>query len=684
MFSYIVRGQRLSPLKTFLTHSVVGFCLIYGALASAASWKFEDLSTPADPNGACIIYVDSSVGKTELRLQIARAKGGIGPAEVFIRETKVVSAAKTWIITAAFASQPFGLAEVSNTGRDRTFWHLPVNTQFIVNHLVADQEVSIKATGVTKEIKASFSRKGFSTALREIQTKCLGGQPLVDLTYEQNFIQNVIVGGDLQNITQAEVVRLRELYHLGYQTYLAQKVNDQKINQIFSRYQPEIDKFSQVTARIQVLTQTEIPNLQNAIAQQKTNRTRAEVELKRVQAVIPDLEATVVRDQATLTRARAARAPYELENDRLQERLDSSDSNLRLAQNYLYRVQSDIARTNSNLSEAENELNSLLNAQSRLYNQARQAEYDLREARRSRDDFDADREIRRRTAGNARLQQKQNEVQVLQNQANQSQIQVGRTQNQLLRAKEALSQCQAVVGSDCASQMVAVQGAQANYDQAISQLQVVQDQLNSAQRELQKIISHIENEVRDEEERLTRRVDRVVDELDQIRRELDLVNDRARDLEVSVIPNLNRDLRTLEADQRRAQNDVAEWQSSVRSATAELEAYRSRVGWSGKTAAISEAIDKLSRSTNNRDEAYANKLRQEKIISDSNVKQKNFEAELLERTNELVQARVRQADLQPIVDKYRAERAPLDVESSRLNQLLIAYQTEYKGIVETL
>lgn len=681
MFSQNARAQSLSLNKTLLGFITASFSLLSGPLASAASWKFVDLSTPADPNGACILYVDDSEGKTNLRLQISRAKGGVGPAEVYLTESKQISPAKTWVAT-ALTNQTIGFAPISSTATDRTFWHPPVKTQTLVDHMVADKSITISATGVTKEIKTTFSKSNFSKALKELQSRCLGGAPLVDAAYETAFLKTVVVSGDLQNKTPAQMARLRELYHSGFQTYLAQGANNQKINQVIARYKTTLDEYNMVTARIQVLTQTEIPNLQNGIALQKSNRTAAEIELRRVTAAIPGLEAAVTRDQAVLDRAKSTRAPHEAENNRLEGILDNAEDNLRAAQNYLARVRNEIAMTNQRLNEAQNELSNLRNNMSNLQWRVRQSEDDLRRARMERDRFDANSEIRRRTDGNPRIQQKRNEIQNAQMQVNSLQGQEVSARSEVARAQGALSQCQSTPGADCSSQAMNVQNAQASYNQINSQYQAAQQQLRSAQNELQRMISQIENDVRGEENRLNRQVDRAVDELNRNRQEIDRAQYRIRDLEVSVIPNLQRDLRTMDADLRTAQNDVANWQSTVRSASADLEAYRRRVDWAGKTTAIRNAADTLARSTDARDDAYANKSNQERIITDSNNNQRDMEATLATRTNELAQQRSRQATLQPTIDRYKTERAPFDVEATRLDRLFSGYQSEYEGLVE--
>lgn len=681
MFSHKVRPKSSTLNKTLVGLLLVNLNLLSGPLASAASWKFADLSTPADPHGACIIYVDDSEGKTDLRLQIARAKGAVGPAEVFLIETKQPSAARTWIMS-TLSNQTLGLAQLTASATDRTFWHLPVNTQLIVNHMLNDKSVTITATGVTKELKTTFSKSNFSKALNEIQTRCLGGRALVDTDYETAFLKTVAVSGDLQNKTPAQLVRLRELYHSGFQTYLEQGANNQKINQVVARYKTTLDEYTMVTSRIQVLTQTEIPSLQNGINAQKSNRTSAEIELKRVTAAIPGLGATVVRDQGVLDRANATRAPYEAENNRLATILGSAQDNLRNAQNHLARVRNDIAITNQRLNESQNELGNLRNNMSNLQWRIRQSEDELRQARMNRDRFDANSEIRRRTDGNPRIQQVRNEVQNAQNQVNALQGQESNAQMELGRAQNALAQCQATAGADCSSQAAEVQNAQTAYYQINGQYQAAQQQVQSSQQELQRMISQIENEVRNEESRLNRQVDIAVDELDQNRREMDRAQYRIRDLELSVIPGLQRDLRNMDIDLRNAQNDVASSQTTVRSAEVDLESYRRRVDWAGKTAAIRNAADTLSRSTTARDDAYENKADQEKIISDSNVNQRDLEATLAARTTELAQLRSRQLALQPTVDRYKTERAPFDLEAARLNRLFAGYQSEYKSVVE--
>jgi chromosome segregation ATPase len=668
------RGFSLKSLYVFT------LSLALSSVTQAASWKFIDYSTPQQPNGACMIYVTDDVDKTDMRLEITRAKGGGGPTEVFIRESKRSSGAKTWVATAASA-QVYAFAEVANSGAERTFWHVPVNTQLIVDHLLADKQLTVSATGLPKAKKLSFPRSGFAKALNQIQTKCLGGQLLVDSTYEKLFLAQVVVNNDLSGQSLSQSVRLRELYNLGYKNSMAQIANNKRIADIVSRYQPVVTEYDQVTSRIQQLIQTEIPNLQSGIEKQKSDRLLAEKTLKEVTAAIPGLQAAVNRDQAVLDKARAVRAPLEAENNRLVDVLDRMESYLSSAQNRLSQVNADITTTERRLSSARLELSQLRGRISDLEWRLRQAQDELRTARRERDNYDVNGEMRRRVDGNPRVQSLRQNVRQLEQEVAQLERQAAAARSERDRAKSTLDQCQATVGADCSAEQAALASAEGQLNTAVNGVRSGRDRLDDASRELNRLVSQIESEIRQEANRLENRLRQAIDQERDAQYELSQTKSSIRDLEFTTIPNLERDLRDLFSEQRVAENDVVNAESSVRAASRDLESYRTRVGWAQKTQAIRSAAAQLDQSQDRLSDAVRSKALQEQIIANSTTTQRNLEATLLARQNELSQLRAREATLSGQISQYRQERAPFDAEVTRLKGELSVLQNEYKGIL---
>jgi chromosome segregation ATPase len=668
------RGFSLKSLYVFT------LSLALSSVAQAASWKFIDYSTPQQPNGVCMIYVTDDVDKTDMRLEITRAKGGVGPAEVFIRESKRSSGAKTWV-AAAESTQVYAFAEVANNGAERTFWHVPVNTQLIVDHLLADKKLTVSATGLPKSKKLTFPRSGFEKALKQIQTQCLGGQPLVDSTYEKLFLAQVVVNNDLSGKSLSQAVRLRELYNLGYRNSMAQIANNKKIADIVSKYQPVVTEYDQVTSRIQQLVQTEIPNLQSGIEKQKSDRLVAEKTLKEVTAAIPGLQAAVNRDQAVLDKARAERAPLEAENNRLAETLSRTESYLSSARNRLSQVNADISTTERRLSSARLELSQLRSRISDLQWRLRQAQDELRIARRERDSYDVNAETRRRVDGNPRVRSLRQDVRQLEQEVNQLERQADAARLERDRARNALAQCQGTPGADCSAQQATLSNAESQLSAAVSSVRSGRIRLNDASNELNRLVSQIESEIRNEANRLENRLRQAIDRERDAQNELSRTETSIRDLEFTIIPNLERDLRDLFSEQRVAENDVASAESSVRAASRDLESYRTRVGWAQKTQAIRSAAAQLDQSQGRLSDAVRSKALQEQIIANSTTTQRNLEATLLARQNELSQLRAREATLSGQINQYRQERAPFDAEATRLKGELSVLQNEYKGIL---
>ncbi len=627
-----------------------------------------------------MIYVTDKIDKTDMRLEITRPKGGGGPAEVFIRELKQSSGAKTWVATAE-STQVYAFAEVQNDGAQRTFWHVPVNTQLIVDHFINDKQLTVRATGVPKEKKLSFSRMGFAKALKQIQNTCLGGQPLVDSAFEKMFLAQVVVNNDLSGKSSSQAMRLRELYNLAYINSLAQAANDKKIAEIYSRYQPVVTEYNQVTARIQLLVQTEIPNLQNGIAKQKSDRATAEAALKQVTAAIPGLQAAVNRDQAVLDKAKAVRAPLEAENYRLEDVLDRAESNLSSARTRLSQINADIVATERRLSNARSELSTLRSRISDLQWKMRQAQDEVRVARRERDSYNGNAEIRRRVDGNPTIQRLRGEERHLQGEVAQLERQSEGARQERDRKKAELAQCQATPQADCTAQQGALQNAEGQLNTVVTQLRNSRARLNNVSSDLNRQISSIESDVRSEENRLENRLRQALDREQSTTRDLQNAETSIRDLEFSVIPNLERDLRDLDRDQTIAEGDVASGESAVRASSRDLEAYRTRVGWYAKTESINTAANQLSRSENALSDAVQNKALQERIISNSIVTQRDLESTLLARQNELTQLRTRKTALSGQINQYKQERAPFDAEATRLKGILTGLQNEFKGIL---
>jgi chromosome segregation ATPase len=510
----------------------------------------------------------------------------------------------------------------------------------------------------------------------------LGGRALVDGDFEARFLQNVTVGGDLTNKTQADTLMLRELFHTGYELELALGNNNKKIDEIVARYKSVVEEYNAVTSRINFLVQTEIPNLTADIEKQKTDRKNAEKALHDVKALLPKLEAQVVQDQATLNAALAKRAPYNAENDRLENILDEAQSALYAADNRLRSILSSIAQSRDRLHHAESELAILRRNLSSYESDVRRSDVELQDARRQRDQFDERGELRRRLERSHEVRRMRSDLQRAEQEEQRFEREAVTAEQNHRAAQRQLAQCQATAGADCSAQQREVDQARAQHEQARSNFEQARRDQERARSNLDREVDQIERQVHEEVRRLDMELAQASERYNRaVRVHDDAVRDM-RNLEYNVIPDLQRDLRALDREESLARQDIASLQSQVQRARNDLERYRASVGWNELTEKIRVAQSALSQSTRSRDDALKLKAQQEGIIAYTTRKQNELEGTLLQRNNELISLQAREKQLAASIEKYRQERAPFDLEAQRLQGLIAGARANYKAIVE--
>jgi hypothetical protein len=118
----------------------------------------------------CVAATSKTVQKATYRLEIQRAKLRSSATEVLIREMKHSYGMTGFFSNKDLTGLQLAFPKMEETADSRFFWLVPADTQAVLNGIAADKEFRVFAQNSTREIKFTFSNRGFAKMLQLMQT----------------------------------------------------------------------------------------------------------------------------------------------------------------------------------------------------------------------------------------------------------------------------------------------------------------------------------------------------------------------------------------------------------------------------------------------------------------------------------------------------------------------------------
>lgn len=651
-------------------------------VGTAQAWEYgEEIISSRDwtltvKNNICFAYTEGQRDDQEYQWGFTLAKDSGRPIEWIITRTgrgAKVPGLQGGIQTASVLMQ-FGILA---SGKEEKFIFLGNRPlQFVHDQLKSVNEIKFAPDkGQTKPVQ--FSLRGFGATLTELEKRCNGGLSVTKNEFDTQFLQGVPEQANIALLDITKVTNIKTLLSKAYDLFLSGAAAQKELADLRAKYGSELSRAEQLDAQIIDLRTNRIPDMRGKISQSEANLAQATKDLQSVNQRIPGLEAAIVPLQSDYDAKKAVLDQVAPEHDRLAEILDDAETALDRAETSLRNTTSRLSWNRNEQSRLEGRARNLAYELQNLDRDRVNAQSELRSAQSELDRFDLRWEIQKRLQSNWRYDNAKRELRDLERQSRDANQEVNRARSVRDQAGQALRQCQSVQGADCTQQQNNLNEATRLLDQAKDNERSVNGRLNSVRNEIDNIEREAERDARYEQNRLIsrrddaqRRLDSIENQIASKRNEMDRIN--------SVdLPNLRQEERSLEDRESSLRASLPGLRSNVASAQGNLDSYDGRVGYDAKKAAADGAKEKLDGAIQNLEDARNEKTQLEEAIETTKTNLASYRNQLSQLLNELTQAQNELKGLQPILDKYRAEKAPIDAKIANLKTQLDGTRAEF-------
>ena len=671
---------------------------------TSKDWKLEN----------CVASTTALYQNVPHHLEIAIDQTGARPLEIRIRpEADLVLA--TLGIKAALdrkETQVYSFAPLSspNAGRE-VFWNIPRGTEALVSYL--KREMKFEASVMNgqpvdpkaKVVKLSFSLKGSTNTINELQKRCNAGKAVGTDGFERAFLPAVVATVDPTRLNAAQTAQLRDLAAQALQAFNSSNATQSEINALTAKYLTQIKEYEQLNRNLDRLTHQEMVKLETARTTSQASIDKANQEIPIMRQQIGGFESMLVTANHDLEQANAVLDPLLPELRKLQSAVSSAESNLSSAQSTLSAANTYESQTRSRLSQiidsisgAERNVQSLQyeanNMQSdvnRARSEVDSAKRDYDASDRARRGYDRDSEIRNRLGRDSRHSSIDSDIRDRRGRRDQYERDQGSAEQDKNRASQAYSNCKADPARDCSAERAEIDRAEERYRQAEDRKRQMERDADGFERERGQIRDRIQREVdsicndmdRDRDQKASRLRDAEQRLASVERRQRDLVNieiPQAQN-EVSRLRSLRSeaegDVRTAQSDVARAESDVRTYESRLSSAQSKVSSYKKQVGYAEKKAAVQKAedrVDEIKKSLSDLDKGIA---KREKLIRDETANLATIEKQMQTVVATIQQKEARSAEVQKILEPYNVDHAALAQKKAVTDQAFSKAQQDF-------
>lgn len=622
-------------------------------------WTLDDYPVAGSP-GVCVASTTKREQRATYRLEIQRTKSRSSATEILIREQEYAYGMSGFIAKPETVTAQLAFAKMEETAEARFFWLVPSQTNALLNGLARGVTLRVYARNPSREVKFDFSARGFDKILQLMSQRCLNGGDATNADFESEFLAGLVADREPTSYDLAKVQRLRGLFFSGAAVYDQKRTNTEAIANLRAQYRSVLEEYEPLTAQVDRLLGTEIPQVQRAQVENAAEKTRLDRDLASVTLAIPRLQSALLEAQRVYDAAYRTIEPLLADHASLSQDVDSADQTLGRWQDRLATIRTSIASKQGSIRSLESELGRLNQEIRGNERELGRAEQILREQERNLNAFDPRRETERRLRQSSQYESLRSELQRVRGQVPEVRQRYQQARQAAEAAELALRECQRTEGADCSSQQAAANSAIGEMNNAQAAMQAVENEANRIESSIRNVENQIEREVDAEYQDLRRRYDRALSRYNEISSEISRDEARARDIELIQIPRLERDIADLEREEPSVEAEIASAQSNLRARQAALASFEQRTGWRAKKQALDRAEADRDQKDQALDQAIANKAAYERELVNNATEKDRLARLLVEKQALLARSQARVAELDRQLVPYKAEKARLD------------------------
>jgi DNA repair exonuclease SbcCD ATPase subunit len=341
-------------------------------------WEIHDLSKDRrSTSNVCIALTQSEANRTDYQLQIVKDKSKGSLVQVYIHQKG--RGAQGWIADLQ-NGQTLSFAKKSTDGRLDIFWNIPQNTAALIQQLKDRRDLRMRPADDTRNPRLEFSAKGFEKALSKMESKCFGGEQILNPRFELSFALNQ-GQVDPMRIGEDSVAKLQSIQIQAFEVFKNVDAKDAELKRLRARFQRELSEAESLENSIQRLSQYSIPTTIKRIQENDNLEATKKAELSRLIADIPKKANAKRLAQGQLNQAEVTIAPYLSEHESRSRSLREASQRQSMSSGRVQAARDNLSRSRSRLSALNNEVNRNQIENQRIQSELRNLNVNLRRAR---------------------------------------------------------------------------------------------------------------------------------------------------------------------------------------------------------------------------------------------------------------------------------------------------------------
>lgn len=541
-------------------------------------WTFIETADPILQTQVCRAFtgVSNSAVPIEISLNFPKARDK-APA-IFLKMAGVDKAALS--LSSREAEDLIAL-------QPGVLYHVPTQFKKLVDVIERANFLPFTYSQNGSTVSVRISLAGSERTLRAVAT-CLGVRETVPVDFFSDLNARITdLGGAGANETAAQLL---DYVQQAYVSHGERAKASAALETLRTQMRPLVRR---ETEALGALAAAQAPLDRALAARSATERAIAEGEARL--AAIPGELQTLHTQKTEAERIEAKKlAVFEP----LRTRAEELDRDVRRARGEVNSYSSAITERRNLISSNESEISSLESEANTLASRLRSIDNDLSPLQRRRaglqsdlNAYNVDFEKRKILSNDFRYQQLRNSLGDLNRNRQMWRGEVNRFEDESRRADQDLSNCRSVAGRDCTAEQNRADNARNQLANARSQLQNVEWQCQQTENQIRDIENEAERRAINGREEIASQLRGVESQIADLESERDRSERRKRDIESSLIPNLESEnsreraeIPGLERSLNRAQRDLAD-------ARAALDAYKRSVNYDQVEAEYEAARD---------------------------------------------------------------------------------------------
>ncbi len=579
-------------------------------------------------------------------------------------------------------TQVYAFTKITANNGEEIFWNIPRGSEAFVNYLKREMKLEAQATnqaGLLGKI-ATFSLRGSSAIISEIGKKCASGQSVptaADLAFERAFLPQAVASVDLARLTPVRADALKKQLEIARIAFLDSSSTQAEIERLNARFLREINELSSLRRNLDRLTQKEVQRLETERSNAQAAIQIAAQEIQNLKPQIAALETQLVNANSDYEAAYNLIAPHlpaynrlvsvvqthELNESDANERLSTSEADLRQAQIDLQNLEAEGRNLRHNYSAAQSEEQVARN----------QYQKDAQELRR----FDRHGELRDRMSRNGRIDALEREVQQFDARIRAQQQALSQQEAERNQLNQELLACRQQAGRDCSAEQQRLTDSQIRFQELRRGIEQLESNREGTLREIEMVRGNIEAEVDRLEDDLQRREADSRQRLNSAQMRLREIESRLNSIERVEIPGRQNDILRLDSERLRASLDLADSQRRLRVARQDLASFRQTTGFDSLQADVDRKLAKLNSLKNDAAKIDRDIKRRERVISDNQVALAQIAKEMERILEQIKLKEARSAEVQQALEPYEQEKSILDAKKAATDRAFANAQQEF-------